>query len=251
MTPTTTRSATTMPKPANDEDTIDIGTPPSASDADRALSPGLVWKDIVYEIPIKSASQVDHGDDESQRVSSTKDAETGRSSPASRPSPARRLIPGTAPKTYRTILDNLSGHVSRGEFVGILGASGAGKTTLLNVLSARLDGTGNVSGTVHWEGRPRVPKRWKQTVGYVEQDDKMFARLTVGETIRYAARLRLPGGGEQQEAVDDVVSSLRLEGCKGDRVGSDTRRGVSGGERKRTSIAVVRNGPAACRRPLS
>jgi ABC-type multidrug transport system ATPase subunit len=144
---------------------------------------------------------------------------------------------------HRRILDRVSGHVAQGEYVGILGASGSGKTTLLNVLSARLSKKGHLSGLVTYNGEPRNQATWKRTVGYVEQEDAMLARLTVGETIGYAAKLRLPNAKfskeEKRVRAEEVISMLRLEECRDSQVGSQTNRGVSGGERKRTSIGVV------------
>jgi ABC-type multidrug transport system ATPase subunit len=71
----------------------------------------------------------------------------------------------------------------------------------------------------------------------------MLARLTVGETIGYAAKLRLPNDKfskeEKRVRAEEVISMLRLEECRDSQVGSQTNRGVSGGERKRTSIGVV------------
>jgi ABC-type multidrug transport system ATPase subunit len=145
--------------------------------------------------------------------------------------------------TERRILNGLSGHVQRGEFVGILGASGAGKTTLLNALSGRMGSTGRLSGQVLFNGKKRDAETWKRVVGYVQQDDALLPRLTVRETIEMSSKLRLPdktfSTADKQARAEEVLDMLRLEDCAESRIGNEAVRGVSGGERKRTSIGIV------------
>jgi ABC-type multidrug transport system ATPase subunit len=107
-------------------------------------------------------------------------------------------------------------------------------------LAGRVNG-GKISGTILVNGRLRPPSAWQNIIGYVEQDDLMYENLTVYETLRYAAMLRLPQSmstAEKMERVDEVVRSLSLEKCLHTRIGDSELRGVSGGERKRVSIGV-------------
>jgi ATP-binding cassette subfamily G (WHITE) protein 2 len=65
--------------------------------------------------------------------------------------------------------------------------------------------------------------------------------LTVREHINFSATLRLPQATskwERQKAVDTVLSDLGITHVANTRVGSDFTRGISGGERKRTSIGM-------------
>lgn len=187
------------------------------------------WLDITYDIPIpriKKQSKNDGGE-----------TPTYKERPAES---ASHLLP--VPQDHRRILNGLTGSVKRGEMVAILGASGAGKTTLLNALSARLESMGKLNGSVHYKGKPRDPATWKRVVGYVEQDDLQIGCLTVRETLSYAARLRLPDRlftrKEKDNRVDETIGMLRLEKCQNTRMGGPGQRGVSGGERKRTSIGT-------------
>ncbi|KAI9353042.1 P-loop containing nucleoside triphosphate hydrolase protein [Zopfochytrium polystomum] len=140
----------------------------------------------------------------------------------------------------RKILQNVSGSVSSGEMVAIMGSSGAGKTTLLNCLSGRVS-TGKLTGRVLLDGQPRNPRLWRRQAAFVEQDDVLYQDLTVRETIEYAARLRLPSSENSPEDVkaraEAVIRSLRLSTAAETRVGNTIHRGISGGERKRTAIA--------------
>ncbi|KAJ3165466.1 ATP-binding cassette sub- G member 2 [Geranomyces variabilis] len=139
----------------------------------------------------------------------------------------------------RTLLSGVSGEAKPGELVAIMGSSGAGKTTLLNCLTGRL-GTGTLAGTITLDGKPRDPKSWKRAMAFVEQDDALYANLTVTETLRYAALLRLSSKKYTAKAkiahADEVLESLRLTKAKDSYIGDGLTRGVSGGERKRVSI---------------
>uniref|UniRef100_A0A7S0J5Y4 ABC transporter domain-containing protein n=1 Tax=Calcidiscus leptoporus TaxID=127549 RepID=A0A7S0J5Y4_9EUKA len=136
-------------------------------------------------------------------------------------------------------LHNESGDVAAGTLVAVMGPSGGGKTTLLNALSRR----GPICGGQVRYGKGLWSKALKRKVALVEQDDFLFPMLTVREQIRYSAKLRLPSlTAEQCEArVLALLETLRLFKCADTVVGDSAavvRRGVSGGERKRLSIAL-------------
>lgn len=190
---------------------------------------GLTWLGVVYDIPRPKSllSTILR----SRTSGSTSDIEK-TSTPDNGESPLDRRI-----------LNGLSGRVRRGEYVGILGASGAGKTTLLNALSARMEKTGRLTGEILFDGEKRDGETWKRIVGYVHQDDALLPRSTVRETIETAAKLRLPDGTfgpiDKIQRAQEAIDMLRLSDCADTRIGNDLERGVSGGERKRTSIGVV------------
>jgi len=76
-------------------------------------------------------------------------------------------------------------------------------------------------------------------MGYVQQDDILFQTMTVKESLVFAAKLKLPGTPEEkEERVKQVLDDLRLTDCRDTHIGGPLVKGVSGGERKRTSIAV-------------
>ncbi|KAJ1882737.1 hypothetical protein H4R99_001147 [Coemansia sp. RSA 1722] len=141
----------------------------------------------------------------------------------------------------RRVLHDISGEIYPGELVAIMGSSGAGKTTLLNVLSGRVQG-GRLYGDIKFNGQKRVPHSFKRMLAYVEQDDLMFAQMTVRETLTTSAQLRLPDDKYTQEQkterVDAVMRQLRLTHVADSKIGGYGERGVSGGERKRVSIGI-------------
>jgi ATP-binding cassette subfamily G (WHITE) protein 2 len=63
--------------------------------------------------------------------------------------------------------------------------------------------------------------------------------MTVRECLEFAAKLKLKGTfDEKMKRVEDLVSELRLNKCQNTKIGGPLVKGVSGGERKRTSIGV-------------
>jgi ABC-type multidrug transport system ATPase subunit len=147
---------------------------------------------------------------------------------------------GRGKKAYdKVILDNVSGFSRRGELTGIIGPSGSGKTTLLNVLTGRITGKCKVNGKILFEGKKRQESRWKSAVGYVEQFDLMYDSLTCWETLAFSAMTRLPRSytaRQKLERAQSVLRTLNLEDAKDTRVGSKTKGGASGGERKRVAV---------------
>ncbi len=134
----------------------------------------------------------------------------------------------------RQLLTNMSLSVEPGELVAIAGGSGAGKTTLLEVLAGLQPPS---TGEVRHDGVvPRTRASAGTTVGYVPQDDIIHLEMPLRRTLRYAALLRLPGGtpaAEAERIVDETLQSLDLA----DRADVPVRA-LSGGQRKRASIAV-------------
>jgi ABC-type multidrug transport system ATPase subunit len=134
----------------------------------------------------------------------------------------------------RQLLHNMSLSVEPGELVAIAGGSGTGKTTLLEVLAGLQPPS---EGEVRHDGVVRRTRASAgATVGYVPQDDIIHLEMPLRRTLRYAAMLRLPGGTSKAEAeriVDETLRSLDLD----DRADVPVRA-LSGGQRKRASIAV-------------
>ncbi|KAF0903149.1 hypothetical protein E2562_025734 [Oryza meyeriana var. granulata] len=134
------------------------------------------------------------------------------------------------------ILKGIGGSVDPGEILALMGPSGSGKTTLLKILGGRL--SGGVKGQITYNDTPYSPCL-KRRIGFVTQDDVLFPQLTVEETLVFAAFLRLPARMSKQQKrdrVDAIIAELNLERCRHTKIGGAFVRGVSGGERKRTSI---------------
>ncbi|KAM9476682.1 broad substrate specificity ATP-binding cassette transporter ABCG2-like [Clarias gariepinus] len=138
----------------------------------------------------------------------------------------------------KDILVNLNGIMKPG-LNAILGPTGSGKSSFLDVLAARKDPTG-LSGEVLIDGSPQ-PSNYKCLSGYVVQDDIVMGTLTVRENLCFSAALRLSSSIKQKEKearVNCLISELGLSRVADIKVGTPLIRGISGGERKRTSIGM-------------
>jgi ATP-binding cassette, subfamily G (WHITE), eye pigment precursor transporter len=63
--------------------------------------------------------------------------------------------------------------------------------------------------------------------------------MTVRECLEFAAKLKLKGTyAEKIQRAEDIIKELRLNKCQNTKIGGPLIKGVSGGERKRTSIGV-------------
>ena len=123
-------------------------------------------------------------------------------------------------------------------FHGIYGPSGAGKTTLLLALAGklRLD-----EGTVRFNGRAVDPRAHRALLGFVPEQDIVLPTLTVIESLRFAARLKLPPdlpAAAREAEVELTLRRLGLERVRDSLVGDGEQRGVSFGERRRLNIAI-------------
>uniref|UniRef100_A0A8B9FWQ8 Broad substrate specificity ATP-binding cassette transporter ABCG2 n=1 Tax=Amazona collaria TaxID=241587 RepID=A0A8B9FWQ8_9PSIT len=138
----------------------------------------------------------------------------------------------------KEVLRDVNG-IMRPGLNAILGPTGSGKTSLLDILASRKDPQG-LSGDILINGAPQ-PANFKCTSGYVVQDDVVMGTLTVRENLKFSAALRLPKSvkeHEKNERVNQIIKELGLSKVADLKVGTQFTRGVSGGERKRTSIGM-------------
>ncbi|VEV56887.1 ABC transporter G family member 2, putative [Plasmodium vinckei vinckei] len=135
------------------------------------------------------------------------------------------------------ILHGIRGMILPQKITIIMGPSGSGKTTLLNVLSMQI--TDGVKGNFLINDQPRT-KNLKHHMGYVLQDDYFFANLTVYKTLEFAARIKLKIKNNKQleDLINSVLNIMDLSHVKHTIVGNAFIRGISGGQRKRLSIAT-------------
>ncbi|CAG8554698.1 14738_t:CDS:10 [Cetraspora pellucida] len=139
----------------------------------------------------------------------------------------------------KQILSSIHGIVKPGEVMAILGGSGAGKTSFMDIL-ARKNKVGMVSGEIYVNGREVKDEEFKSVVGYVDQEDHLLPTLTVYETILYSALLRLPREMSieaKKFRVTETMKELGIINIKDSRIGDTGTRSISGGEKRRVSIA--------------
>lgn len=142
------------------------------------------------------------------------------------------------------ILTDLSGQVTAGEMLAILGPSGAGKTTLIEILGGK-NKLGKTTGSVAFTAATNPAEETaivkQPRIGYVDQQDILPSMLTVQEALLFAAQLRLPESVTQDQKlakVFEVMKQLGILDIKDTRIGNHERRGISGGEQRRVSIGL-------------
>jgi ABC-type multidrug transport system ATPase subunit len=146
----------------------------------------------------------------------------------------------------KTILEGTHGCVKPGEMLLVLGRPGAGCTTLLKMLANRRLGYAEVTGDVHWGSlNPKEAKQYRGQIVMNTEDELFFPTLTVGQTIDFATRMKVPfnlpsnhgtNADFQRESRDFLLRSMGISHTHDTKVGNEYVRGVSGGERKRVSI---------------
>ncbi|KAL9131178.1 MAG: hypothetical protein Q9217_000831 [Psora testacea] len=149
----------------------------------------------------------------------------------------------------RTILNDFTGCIKPGEMLLVLGRPGSGCSTFLKVLANQRFGYESIHGDVTYGGTDAktMAKHYRGEVLYNPEDDLHYATLSVKNTLKFALKTRTPGkasrneGESRSQYVNEflrVVSKLFwIEHTMGTKVGDEFIRGVSGGEKKRVSIA--------------
>lgn len=145
------------------------------------------------------------------------------------------------------VLNAASGVVEPGEMCLVLGPSGSGASLLLSRIAGRPTGTAvEDHGQVLYNGREKLggivnPTHYVQFVG---QHDHHLAPITVRDTLEFAANCKWPEWMPHVDVIrrNDVILTARMLGIERTLdtvVGNDTIRGVSGGEKKRVTIAEM------------
>ncbi|KAE8037196.1 hypothetical protein FH972_009806 [Carpinus fangiana] len=149
------------------------------------------------------------------------------------------VLPNFGDGHTRRLLDGLSGYAEPGRIMAIMGPSGSGKTTLLDALAGRLSGNTVMSGNVLLNGKKGSLDYG--VLAYMTQEDILLGTLTIRETLTYSAHMRLPTTMTKQEingVVEGTIIEMGLQDCADGLIGNWHLRGISGGEKKRLSIAL-------------
>lgn len=135
----------------------------------------------------------------------------------------------------RRLLDEVGFTLNSRGLLAVVGPSGAGKSTLLSALTGSRPAN---SGSVRYGGRDLYANydELRQRIGLVPQDDILHPQLTVRRALSYAAQLRFPfetPAADRERRIDEVLAELKLTEQAGQRIAT-----LSGGQRKRTSVAL-------------
>ncbi|CCF57513.1 hypothetical protein KAFR_0C05220 [Kazachstania africana CBS 2517] len=161
----------------------------------------------------------------------------------------RRFRPARDSNSFQ-ILKPMEGYLDPGELLVVLGRPGSGCTTLLKTISSNTHGFRvDKDSVISYNGlTPReMRKHFRGEVVYNAESDVHLPHLTVFETLYTVARLKTPTNrikGVDRDTyarhiTDVAIATYGLSHTKNTKVGNALVRGVSGGERKRVSIAEV------------
>ena len=133
----------------------------------------------------------------------------------------------------RTVVNNVSIYVSRGEVVGLLGPNGAGKTTTFYMITGMIKPDG---GTVFYNENDitKMPmyQRARLGIGYLPQESSIFRKLTVEENIMAILQTLKMSNKEWKEKCEKLLNDFGITA-----IAKNKGYNLSGGERRRTEIA--------------
>ncbi|KAM7198531.1 putative ABC transporter [Rhypophila sp. PSN 637] len=141
----------------------------------------------------------------------------------------------------RTLLHNFTGVVRHGEMMLVLGRPGSGCSTFLRVIANNRGSFASVEGEVSYSGisAEEVDKKYRGEVVYNGEDDQHMPSLTVYQTLKFSLlnKTRKHLRDDMELIIDALLRMFAIKHTKATLVGDAYVRGVSGGERKRVSIA--------------
>lgn len=100
--------------------------------------------------------------------------------------------------------------------------------------------TRSSKGLFYLNGVPIDPQHLRRISGYVEQEDALIGSLTVSETLDFAIRLSTPSTSktERLARIDMLLTAFGLTDLTNDLIGTAIKKGVSGGQKRRVSVAA-------------
>lgn len=159
------------------------------------------------------------------------------------------------------ILEDFRGVVRPGEMVLVLGRPGSGCTTFLKLIANQRFGYTDVTGDVEYGpfDAATFSKKYRGEAVYNQEEEVHLPTLTVGQTLGFALDTKTPekrpSGMSKRDFKERVTTTLlkmfNIEHTRNTVVGNAFMRGVSGGERKRVSIAEMMITNASGNFPLS
>ncbi|PCH00277.1 CDR ABC transporter [Penicillium occitanis (nom. inval.)] len=149
----------------------------------------------------------------------------------------------------KTILHDFTGCVRPGELLLVLGRPGSGCSTFLKVIGNQRAGYEEIEGEVSYGGTDpqTMSKNYRSEVSYNPEDDLHYATLTVKQTLNFALQTRTPGKASRNQGesrkdyqktfLSAITKLFWIEHTMDTKVGNELIHGISGGEKKRVSIA--------------
>lgn len=133
----------------------------------------------------------------------------------------------------RTVVENVSLALRRGEAVGLLGPNGAGKTTVFTMIMGLVKPD---KGKILVDGRPitNLPlfQRGRLGIGYLPQESSIFRGLSVEGNILAVLEGHVPQKADRMARLEELLAEFGIA-----HIAKSNAMALSGGERRRVEIA--------------
>ncbi|KAJ3078147.1 hypothetical protein HDU99_000758 [Rhizoclosmatium hyalinum] len=139
----------------------------------------------------------------------------------------------------KEIIKNITGVIKPGELVLVIGRPGSGCSTLLRTLANQTRSFKEVRGEIMYSGfeSKEIRDHYRGQIVYAQEDDPHFPSLTVRQTLEFALSCKVDSPVIRQRILEITLKIYGLVGCQNTVVGDSNLRGISGGEKKRVSLA--------------
>ena len=166
----------------------------------------------------------------------------------------------------KKLLDGITTVFSPKHLCVIVGPPQCGKSTLLRLVAGQLDKNLERTGDMLYNGRKMPTQLLQRMASYTSQIDQHLPSLTVGETLDFssectnnrftkrfaktAAAEKVGLSAKQQmnnghtPTTEFFLKKYHLDHVENSGIGDDMTRGVSGGEKKRVTVAEMKMSPA-------
>ena len=133
----------------------------------------------------------------------------------------------------RTVVDNVSFEVHRGEVFALIGPNGSGKTTTIRMLCGLLKPTAGAASVLGYD-IVRDAQQLKQQIGYMSQRFSLYQDLSVLDNLKFYARVYNVPRKTREERLRELLAMSGLVGRERQPVGQ-----LSGGWKQRLALACA------------
>ncbi|KAJ3083470.1 hypothetical protein HDU99_009405 [Rhizoclosmatium hyalinum] len=139
----------------------------------------------------------------------------------------------------KDIIRSITGVLKPGECVLVIGRPGSGCSSLLRTFSNQTRSFKEIRGEIMYSGfsSKEIHEKFRGEVVYSEEGDPHYPSLTVRQTLDFALNCKVISPTIRAKIIEVTLKMYGLVNCQNTAVGDSTLRGVSGGEKKRVSLA--------------
>ncbi|KAJ3000665.1 hypothetical protein HDV02_004350 [Globomyces sp. JEL0801] len=145
----------------------------------------------------------------------------------------RKVYAGRGGAGPKLAVKDVTFAVEKGVTFGLLGPNGAGKTTLISILTGLYEASSGYATLSGYDIKANTLEVYK-CIGICPQFDIQWEELTIGEHLYFYARLKGINAADEQRAVNAALKNVSLQAFE-----HRLTKGLSGGEKRRLSIAIA------------